>query len=426
MNLNFKIGSIYTRKSIGEVCFPGIGRPAGGNWDTGYVSVEDNLIIFMNIGVQGRTGHDFDNKFNKKTNEITWYGKPNTHSKQPTFKKLLEGKTTPHFFARWNQKPDFTYLGVGSVIDFKDSVQTNEGNAIELKLLIVDVKNAPHLTAKSNHNLNFAYKDIIDLINLYADGTPLTKLSAKYRVSIQALQRYIIWLNNEGYDVLTKADVLTKRVQVSQVGSTKRLEEITERLIELYNSGATYREIGGEFDVSIVTARNYINKLIDQGYDLKLRSQGRKEFSEEITERLIELYNSGATYREIGGEFDVSIATARNYINKLIDQGYDLKLRGMGTRTDIGKKADKRFYLRLIKLYEQGYSLTNIGEDLGVSSGTVRNYLKKLIDEGHNIKFRGQGKRSDRVNKNRLRRTNRREVESSNQKLVMLMGSQKR
>ena len=70
MNLVFKIGSIYTRKSIGEVCFPGIGRPAGGNWDTGYVSVEDNLIIFMNIGVQGRTGHDFDNRFNKKFRKI--------------------------------------------------------------------------------------------------------------------------------------------------------------------------------------------------------------------------------------------------------------------------------------------------------------------------------------------------------------------
>ena len=140
MDLEFKRGSIYTRKSIGEICFPGKGRPAGGNWDTGYVSVEDNLIIFMNIGVPGRTGHDFDNKFDEETNTITWYGKPNTHSKQPTFKKLLEGQTTPHFFARWNQKPEFTYLGVGSILDFQDGVQTREGVAIELRLACKDAK----------------------------------------------------------------------------------------------------------------------------------------------------------------------------------------------------------------------------------------------------------------------------------------------
>ncbi|SVD75668.1 uncharacterized protein METZ01_LOCUS428522, partial [marine metagenome] len=105
MDLEFKRGSLYTRKNIGEICFPGKGRPAGGPWDTGYVSVENNLIIFMNIGIPGKTGHDFDNNFDEETNTITWYGKPNTHSKQPTFQKLLNGEITPYFFARWNQKP---------------------------------------------------------------------------------------------------------------------------------------------------------------------------------------------------------------------------------------------------------------------------------------------------------------------------------
>ena len=46
MNLDFKRGSKYTRKSIGEICFPGVGRPAGGNWDTGYVRVEDNIDFY--------------------------------------------------------------------------------------------------------------------------------------------------------------------------------------------------------------------------------------------------------------------------------------------------------------------------------------------------------------------------------------------
>ena len=149
MNLDFKRGSKYTRKSIGEICFPGVGRPAGGNWDTGYVTVEDNLIIFMNIGVPGRTGHDFDNKFDEQTNTITWYGKPNPHSGQPIFQNLLGANLTPHFFARWDQKPDFTYLGVGLINSFKDDAQTKEGKAIELKLIVKDAKDILNYAANS-------------------------------------------------------------------------------------------------------------------------------------------------------------------------------------------------------------------------------------------------------------------------------------
>jgi hypothetical protein len=141
MYLSFKRGSVYTRESIGEICYPGIGRPKGGNWDTGYVHVENNLIIWMNIGVAGRTGHDFDNSFDEKTNTITWFGKPNTHSGQGTFKNLFDGSLTPHFFARGNaNNPEFIYLGVGSIVNFKDNVQTKHGNAICLTLTLIDAK----------------------------------------------------------------------------------------------------------------------------------------------------------------------------------------------------------------------------------------------------------------------------------------------
>ena len=47
MDLEFKRGSVYTRKSIGEIYFPGVGRPDGGIWDTGYAPVEEHLIVFI-------------------------------------------------------------------------------------------------------------------------------------------------------------------------------------------------------------------------------------------------------------------------------------------------------------------------------------------------------------------------------------------
>lgn len=140
----FKKGSKYTRVDVGWICLPDKGRPAGGEWDTGYVRVEDKLIIFMNIGVPGKTGHDFNNYYDNQTQKIVWYGKPKSHSNQPTFKKLLSDELTPYFFARWDTKdPEFTYLGIGKIVSYKDGVyckdgKGNDSETIELQLNIQD------------------------------------------------------------------------------------------------------------------------------------------------------------------------------------------------------------------------------------------------------------------------------------------------
>jgi|TARA_B100001057_G_C22685913_1_gene885715 hypothetical protein len=138
----FKIGSYYSRKDVGFVLHPKEGRPAGGNWDTGYVTVEDKLIVFMNMGVPGKTGHNYNNSYDDEKKEITWYGKTKSHSGTDIFKKLFSGELTPHYFARWEPKdPNFVYLGVGVVSSFRDNVPCEDGQgkpsfAIELKLKI--------------------------------------------------------------------------------------------------------------------------------------------------------------------------------------------------------------------------------------------------------------------------------------------------
>ena len=82
MGLDFKRGSVYTRNSIYEICY-GEPRPPGGSWDTGYTSLRGNLsnqlIVFINIGVPGKTGHDFPNYYDSKLQKIVWYGKPKSH-----------------------------------------------------------------------------------------------------------------------------------------------------------------------------------------------------------------------------------------------------------------------------------------------------------------------------------------------------------
>ena len=78
------------------------------------------LIVFINIGVPGKTGHDFPNEYNPVEKTITRYGKPDTHSQQGTFQKLLNKELTPHFFARWNNTDPFVYLGIGTILKYED------------------------------------------------------------------------------------------------------------------------------------------------------------------------------------------------------------------------------------------------------------------------------------------------------------------
>ena len=77
---NLRAGGAYSRKDIWTKLRPGETFPTGGNWLTGYATEGSNLFIFANIGVPGKTGHDFPNQYDAATGKMVWYGKPNAHS----------------------------------------------------------------------------------------------------------------------------------------------------------------------------------------------------------------------------------------------------------------------------------------------------------------------------------------------------------
>lgn len=135
----FKRGAQYSRDEIASLARPEE-PPKGGNWTTGYARIGNELYVFMNMGVPGRTGHDFDNHYDEKSQTLIWFGKPGTHSTQPLFKKLMSEELKPLFFARWNQSAPFTFLGTGSVISFEDDYITGQGHrCVKLFLHIKDI-----------------------------------------------------------------------------------------------------------------------------------------------------------------------------------------------------------------------------------------------------------------------------------------------
>ena len=102
----FKRGSQYTRDEIGNLVRPE-NPPHGGDWTTGYARIDDKLFVFMNIGVAGRTGHDFENYYDEKTNTLIWFSKPNKKSTNPLFQKLISGELKPYFFCKVESETSF-------------------------------------------------------------------------------------------------------------------------------------------------------------------------------------------------------------------------------------------------------------------------------------------------------------------------------
>ena len=134
----FREGETYTRKSVYSICYPGQSWERGGPWASGFDNVRQDtpdkkLIIFMSIGISGRTGHDYNNSYNSEIQEIIWCGDSGSHSNQPTFANLIQGISVPHFFARWDDKPQFKYLGIGLLKSFEENFFSSAGLVLRLK-----------------------------------------------------------------------------------------------------------------------------------------------------------------------------------------------------------------------------------------------------------------------------------------------------
>lgn len=118
MIYKFTCGKSYTRKDIFRI----IGLleyPEGGNWYTGYKNHEGDFFIFCNMGIPGRTGHDYNNHF--LGDILVWFAKGNTKIDQPEIQKLINPEVKKYIFIRSSNKEAFKYVGLGKAKSFEES-----------------------------------------------------------------------------------------------------------------------------------------------------------------------------------------------------------------------------------------------------------------------------------------------------------------
>lgn len=157
------------------------------------------------------------------------------------------------------------------------------------------------------------------------------------------------------------------------------------------------------------------------------RTKSFNKFSSQEIEQFIELYNNPDIILDtIGEEFGISRASVSSYAKKLAAAGHDVQKRSSSQIKQSDFMSDKRKVMKLIKLYNEDFTLQEIGHAMEMSIPTVGKYIRILREQGVELKVRGMGRRSDTIGK-RMRIDKPTEQEpGSNKQLIDIMKNQKR
>ncbi|WP_288882967.1 DUF3427 domain-containing protein [Pedobacter panaciterrae] len=114
----FTLNAQYTKKDLYRILKVPTEKQRG-NWNTGYNRYNDNFYLFCNIDVPGRTGHDYNNRW--EGNNLVWYGKGRSTTSQKTIKDLISNNFNVYIFTRKNSDNPFTFEGKGIALNYKES-----------------------------------------------------------------------------------------------------------------------------------------------------------------------------------------------------------------------------------------------------------------------------------------------------------------
>ncbi len=115
--LQFEVGNEYSRGDVKELA--GVPRDSvGGPWHTGVLEHDGEFILFANVGTAGRTGHDYDNRWEGSL--LRWCHQGGSHIGWASVQRLLERDRVVHVFWRGSDTDPFVYAGYATAIEVKD------------------------------------------------------------------------------------------------------------------------------------------------------------------------------------------------------------------------------------------------------------------------------------------------------------------
>ena len=116
----FRIGFQYSKKDL-YIILNVPKEKQRGDWDKGYHIHDGNIFIFSNVGIPGRTGHNYNNYWDGEL--FVWEASTKSHLGQPQIQKMLNPFPDQKIFlfTRTMDRLPFTYEGEIVVKEFKDT-----------------------------------------------------------------------------------------------------------------------------------------------------------------------------------------------------------------------------------------------------------------------------------------------------------------
>ncbi len=116
-----------------------------------------------------------------------------------------------------------------------------------------------------------------------------------------------------------------ERLKDKEMAKAKNFSKFQiEQMAELYNSGKTLEHVAMVFQISVPTVRKNLKKS-----SLEVRAVRSYKHDPSNTPKMVELYNSGMTFEQVGDVFGTSAPHVRYLIRKLV------KTRSKGHRAQI-------------------------------------------------------------------------------------------
>ena len=241
-----------------------------------------------------------------------------------------------------------------------------------------------------------------EIARLYNEGKETNEIAEELGISKQIVYQDIRILIEE------KRIVKRERKRGTKSKNTEKSKQIAKRreeIARLYNEGKTVKEISEELGVTIATVYNDIKVLVEEKRivkNTKRRTQDekpeetkgrKKEIQKRVAKRreeIARLYNEGKTVKEISEELGVTIATVYNAI-KVLEAEEKIERHKVRRKKNTAKVAKRRE--EIARLYNKGKEANEIAEELGIFKQIVYQDIRILIEEKRIVK-RERGTRS--------------------------------
>lgn len=114
----YTVGMQYTRRDLYELLDISKAEQ-GGDWLNGYHRHRNDYYVFCNVGMPGRTGHDYPNRWDGE--KLIWHGKNRSNFEQQAIRNLVSGDYRVFVFYRDEDRAPFTFAGIGHAVPHRDS-----------------------------------------------------------------------------------------------------------------------------------------------------------------------------------------------------------------------------------------------------------------------------------------------------------------